>query len=35
VEQAAIAHLMRKWPGQVRPNPKRENEVLLVKRSRA
>lgn len=34
VEQEAIALLMRKWPGQVRLNPKRENEVLLVKRQR-
>lgn len=29
VEQASIARLLEKWPGLVRLNPKRENEVLL------
>lgn len=29
VEQEAIARLQMKWPGHIRPNPKRANEVLL------
>lgn len=29
LEQETIAYLMEKWPGMVRPNPKRANEVLL------
>jgi hypothetical protein len=30
VEQQAIRRIMDKWPGKVRPNPRRENEILLV-----
>lgn len=29
LEQETIAYLMEKWPGMVRPNPKRANEILL------
>lgn len=29
VEQESIARLMAKWPGALRPNPRRANEVLL------
>lgn len=28
-EQAAIAHLKKKWPGWIKDNPKRPNEILL------
>ena len=29
LEQESIAYLFAKWPGQFRPNPRRENEILL------
>lgn len=29
VEQATIAYLMAKWPGALRPNPKRPNEIIM------
>ena len=31
MEQETIAYLQEKWPGMLRLNPKRKNEVLLVK----
>lgn len=33
VEQTAIAHLKKKWPGMIRDNPRRPNEILLATRS--